>query len=122
MSSADELIGADVLEHGLTGHNIAGYDVEDTVKNTRAFGSAMQALSKWKAITRTSAIRRKEEEERIKQASSWLEHEQPIHESHKPSSARTSIILPRLVDRRRVAPSTDDHRDCLNPVPESEDK
>uniref|UniRef100_A0A914X309 Uncharacterized protein n=1 Tax=Plectus sambesii TaxID=2011161 RepID=A0A914X309_9BILA len=91
MSSADELIGADVLEHGLTGHNIAGYDVEDTVKNTRAFGSAMQALSKWKAITRTSAIRRKEEEERIKQASSWLEHEQPIHESHKPSSARTSI-------------------------------
>ncbi|MFH4981970.1 hypothetical protein AB6A40_008679 [Gnathostoma spinigerum] len=60
MTDYEEQIGADVIEHGLAGTNIARYNIEKPL-NARTFQTVTKALAKWKIQTKRHARQRRQQ-------------------------------------------------------------
>jgi len=51
LSKYEEILGADMIEHGLAGHNVAKWRMEKKL-TTKSFTSVIKAASRWKRLAR----------------------------------------------------------------------
>ncbi|CAJ0585825.1 unnamed protein product, partial [Mesorhabditis spiculigera] len=79
LTKYEELLGADLREHGLAGHNVAKYKVEKKL-TTKAFTSVMKAIMRWKRLTREGRERREMERQMIENTFNFQLEENNLHQ------------------------------------------